>query len=186
MKEFYKIALYWFGIMWISWPLSHATITLVSFKINGIAYGPAFIVVVLLTSWTSDVAGFYVGKKCGNTKAMPHISPNKSVEGFIAQVSLGVGLCMLFKFMESMGASFLPPMAWYHYLVFGLSISIFGAFGDILESFIKRMGGVKDSGIFFPGHGGILDRFDAFLLACPVVFYYGLYFVTDGPESLFS
>ena len=128
---------------------------------------------------------FVVGKKCGNTKAMPHISPNKSVEGFIAQVVLGLSAGMGFCFAQSCGVTFLPPMAWFHYLFIGLAVPVFGAIGDTVESFIKRMGGVKDSGIFFPGHGGILDRFDAFLLACPVVFYYALYFITDGPASLY-
>lgn len=118
---------------------------------------------------------------------MPHISPNKSLEGFFAQFSSGVGFCILCKLVQESGfVSGLPPVSWFNYIFIGACISVFGAFGDILESFIKRMGGVKDSGIFFPGHGGILDRFDAFLLACPVTFYYILYFITDGPDSLYS
>lgn len=63
MREFYKIALYWFGIMWISWPLSHAIIVLVSLKIDGVPYGSALLSIVLLASWASDVAGYYGKKK---------------------------------------------------------------------------------------------------------------------------
>lgn len=118
---------------------------------------------------------------------MPHISPNKSLEGFIAQFCAGVGFGMICKLVqESALISGLPPVSWGNYILIGVFMSIFGAFGDILESFVKRMSGVKDSGIFFPGHGGILDRFDAFLLACPVTFYYILYFMTDGPDSLYE
>ena len=117
---------------------------------------------------------------------MPHISPNKSAEGFIAQLVCGVGFCVFVKLLELNGVPGLPPMIWRDYLLIGLFMSVFGAFGDILESFIKRMGGVKDSGIFFPGHGGILDRFDAFLLACPVTFYYIAYVITDGPDALYN
>ena len=125
-----------------------------------------------------------VGKRIGKTKIMPHISPNKTLEGFLAQLFFGVGFCALIKFMEEQGVPGLAPMIWRDYILIGIFISVFGAFGDILESFIKRMGGVKDSGIFFTGHGGILDRFDTFLLACPVTFHYIVYVVTDGPLSL--
>lgn len=59
MSDFYKISLYWFGIMWISWPLSHAVIVLVSLKVDGVPYGSGFLCVVLLASWASDVAGYY-------------------------------------------------------------------------------------------------------------------------------
>ena len=117
---------------------------------------------------------------------MPHISPNKSIEGFIAQLVFGVGLCLFFKFLQTSGFTSLPPSDWIHYVALGFLTAFFGAFGDTLESFIKRMGGVKDSGIFFPGHGGILDRFDTFLLACPTVFYYVTYVICDGPEHFYT
>lgn len=118
-------------------------------------------------------------------KIIPHISPNKSLEGFFAQLGFGVGFCLICKLLEQSGFDF-PPMSLLNYLIIGTAVSVFGCFGDILESLIKRIGGVKDSGIFFPGHGGILDRFDTFLLSCPFTFYYVLYFVCDGPASLYS
>ena len=59
MEDFHRIALYWFGITWISWPLSHAIVILDSMKINGVPYGGAMLTLILLTSWISDVAGFY-------------------------------------------------------------------------------------------------------------------------------
>ena len=117
---------------------------------------------------------------------MPHISPNKSVEGFVAQLMFGVGLCTFFKALQVYFDFELLPMSWASYVISGLCVSLFGCFGDILESFVKRMGGVKDSGIFFPGHGGILDRFDTFLLACPTTFYYLLFFATDGAHTLYA
>ena len=59
MKEFNNLALYWFGVMWISWPLSHAQVVLGSLKINGVPYGSSILCIVLLSSWASDVAGYY-------------------------------------------------------------------------------------------------------------------------------
>jgi len=186
INDFHKIALYFFGIVWIAWPLSHVVVVLPSMKVDGISYGSPLLVVVLLTSWVSDGAGYYVGKKLGRTKAMPNISPNKTVEGFVAQVLFGGLFCLLVKWFQLNTQLPLAPFSWWGYMFVGVCVSFFGSFGDILESFVKRMGGVKDSGTFFTGHGGILDRFDTFLLACPFTLYFMIYFMIDGPESLYS
>jgi len=69
-----------------------------------------------------------------------------------------------------------PPIDTIHYIMLGLIIAGFDVIGDVLESFVKRLGNVKDSGTFFTGHGGVCDRFDAFYLVAPATVYY-LYFV---------
>jgi phosphatidate cytidylyltransferase len=96
------------------------------------------------------------------------ISPNKTWEGTAG----GVILCVVFI---SILVSFIPAakhLAWQHWIVIAATCAIFGTMGDLLESKIKRLAGVKDSGNFMPGHGGFLDRFDSLLLATPFVWAY--------------
>lgn len=134
--------------------------------------------------WINDTGAYCVGsltakRKGGNHKMTPHISPNKSWEGLIG------------GFVFTIGAAFLlNHFGWFdtivvnnHHLLiaglFGFFVSGFGTMGDLMESLFKRSIGVKDSGRFLPGHGGVLDRFDSVLLACPILtaYCYICYFV---------
>ena len=96
----------------------------------------------------------------GNTKLAPNISPNKSVEGAVANLAgclvTATGLCLLFSLPLSVGVAL------------GLSCGILGQAGDLLQSRLKRAASVKDSGQLLPGHGGVLDRLDSLLLSAPV------------------
>lgn len=74
----------------------------------------------------------------------------------------------------------LPPYDTIHYIGLALLTSCLGIFGDAIESLIKRMGNIKDSGVFFPGHGGILDRFDAFFVSGPFIYHYLIHVVGAG------
>lgn len=96
-------------------------------------------------------------------------------------MTFSVGLCWLCKQLELAGFSFLgfPSVSVTHYIVFGIINGLLGTLGDVSESFVKRVGGVKDSGTFFTGHGGILDRFDAFFLSTPLLMYYYYYVVLE-------
>ena len=118
---------------------------------------------LLLIVWATDIAAYEIGRRIGRTKLAPTISPNKTVEGFIAGLLGGllIGLIYGLIFMKSgFIASLLIP----------LFISLLGQLGDLLESKIKRLAGVKDSGKIFPGHGGVLDRFDSLLLTSPFMY----------------
>mmetsp|Transcript_8537 Transcript_8537/g.35600 ORF Transcript_8537/g.35600 Transcript_8537/m.35600 type:complete len:384 (-) Transcript_8537:64-1215(-) len=176
-----NLAFYWFAILWVSWPLAHVMI-LTDVTVNGVPYGFTILGIALVSSWTGDICAYYFGKKFGSTKAMPAISPNKSVEGCIATVVGAIVLNIGLKAAQASGWDFLPPFSWFDYLVVGIIVAVFGIFGDMLESLVKRIGGVKDSGIFFTGHGGILDRTDTFLLICAPLFYYLVIFCCDGFE----
>ena len=118
---------------------------------------------LLLTIWSTDIAAYEFGRRFGRKKLAPNISPNKTVEGAIsgavaAMLLAGTYFSIVFK------------MNFFLALLLTLFISCLGQLGDLLESQVKRMAGVKDSGSIFPGHGGVLDRFDSLLLAAPVAY----------------
>lgn len=131
----------------------------------------AFLVFLLLVVSVGDVTALYTGKyfgKIGLAHKIPErigkvTSPNKTLEGFTAGILLG-GLMVpaIFYYFRIVGGSAA------RILLVGLAISVVGIGGDLFESFLKRKAGVKDSGTILPGHGGMLDRFDALLFAVVV------------------
>ncbi|HYG50789.1 MAG TPA: phosphatidate cytidylyltransferase, partial [Flavobacteriales bacterium] len=108
----------------------------------------------------NDTMAYCCGRLLGKTKLAETISPKKTVEGFVGGIvftAIVAVLCGIY-WNQSLGS----PLA---YAVLALAVGIFGTIGDLIESAIKRWIGVKDSGNIIPGHGGILDRFDAALFA---------------------
>jgi phosphatidate cytidylyltransferase len=118
----------------------------------------------LVIVWVSDSAAYFAGKSIGKHALAPHLSPNKTWEGTIAGFlgSLTVG----FAFARWLNV----PLV--HLLGMAAVGNVAGQVGDLLESAYKRSAGIKDSGSLLPGHGGVLDRIDALILAIPVVWYY--------------
>jgi phosphatidate cytidylyltransferase len=124
--------------------------------------------VVVFTIWINDTMAYIVGSFIGKTP-LSSISPKKTWEGTIGGIILAVAVStvlILFVFNFSLAGH------WYDWLIISAITAIAGTFGDLLESKLKRMAGVKDSGSFMPGHGGFLDRFDSLLLAIPFVWLY--------------
>jgi len=115
--------------------------------------------------WTNDVFAYLTGSKFGKHKLFERHSPKKSWEGSIG----GFVFAMVAAYVLSLFYTHLNVMEW---ITMGVIIAITGTFGDLAESLLKRNAGVKDSGTIFPGHGGVLDRFDAVLFASPFVFVY--------------
>lgn len=133
---------------------------------------PAFkwIPLILISAiWINDTMAYIVGSFIGKTP-LSHVSPKKTWEGTIGGVILSVVIGAI------SGYCFFSPEVGKHFAFIALVASVAGTFGDLLESKLKRMAGVKDSGHFMPGHGGFLDRFDSLLLATPFVWVY-LWFV---------
>ncbi|MDI3543624.1 MAG: phosphatidate cytidylyltransferase [Candidatus Atribacteria bacterium] len=129
----------------------------------GMVYNRTSIVLFALPVWVNDIFAYLIGKKWGKHKIVPQISPGKSWEGLLG----GVGVASL------MGLVFVIPSVAFsplQGLLAGFLIALVSFVGDIWESMLKRRAGVKDSGNFLPGHGGILDRFDSFFLAGPLVY----------------
>ena len=118
--------------------------------------------------WSSDSFAFFTGKFFGKHKMVPKISPKKTWEGFAGGVLLTLVVAF---FIER----FHPDLRG-NWLVVGFLVSVFAPFGDLVESQLKRNFGVKDSGNVIPGHGGILDRLDSFIICAPVVY---LYFILE-------
>lgn len=118
-----------------------------------------------LILWLYDSGAYIFGSMFGKHRMLERVSPKKSWEGFFGGALVG----LLVAYVIS--ASF-TEFAIVEWIVIAILIIIFGTVGDLVESMIKRNAGIKDSGTILPGHGGILDRFDAVLLAAPVVYIF--------------
>jgi len=136
--------------------------------------GPSLLIFLFCVVWTGDVAALYIGRNFGRHKLAPQISPNKSWEGSAGSIAgsllIAVLLYFLARWLENRAALYFPgPLI--RWLGLAVVLNVFAQVGDLVESAIKRGAGVKDSGAMLPGHGGILDRIDALLLAAPALWY---------------
>jgi phosphatidate cytidylyltransferase len=132
--------------------------------------GPALLALVLIVTWVGDIAAMYAGRAFGKNKLAPRISPGKTVEGSIASLVFAIVVCWAlveYTLPRFSGMAGVRPPIWVP-LVLGIGLNVAAQLGDLVESAIKRGAGVKDSGTLLPGHGGVLDRIDALLLAAPV------------------
>jgi len=143
--------------------------------------GAGYLTILLYVSWIGDASAYYVGSRWGKTK-VSEVSPSKSWEGIFAEIFFALILTNGFASLQYSGIApwiGLPAISRLHYNVIGFLIGVLGIIGDMFESLVKRAGMAKDSGIFFPGHGGVLDRFDGFFFICPTVFYYIIFVVEN-------
>ena len=136
--------------------------------IHGQHYSPKLVLGLLVLSWANDTGAYMVGKQIGKTPLFPRISPNKTWEGSLA----GFLICFLVAYLLSLWFSELSVKDW---LILAGIVGVFGSIGDLVESMFKRSKQIKDSGSFLPGHGGFLDRFDAFIFLLPFAAAYLLY-----------
>jgi phosphatidate cytidylyltransferase len=131
--------------------------------------GRQLLLFTLVVVWVGDSAAYFAGRAIGRFKLSPELSPNKTWEGAGANLFGALLVAVLFgRWMNIQQV---------HMLAMAALASIAGQVGDIFESAFKRSAGVKDSGTMIPGHGGILDRIDALILAAPAVWYYFQWFV---------
>lgn len=134
--------------------------------------GIAPVLFVLAVVWAGDTAAYYVGSALGSRQLAPAVSPNKSVEGAAASLVAAAGVAFLLGLLLP-----LPHGALTSGFI-GVTLNLAAQLGDLGESLLKRCAGVKDSGQLLPGHGGVLDRVDAFLPTLPV---YAAYLAWLGP-----
>jgi phosphatidate cytidylyltransferase len=151
------------------------------------ANGPSLVVFLLFVVWSGDITAYYVGRNWGRRKLAPVLSPNKTWEGTLGSMAgslLAAGALLgLAELLQQPWNSVLlsalqrrcpaivlsyPDDLWY-WLVVAILVNIAAQVGDLTESALKRSAGVKDSGTLLPGHGGVLDRIDALLLAAPTL-----------------
>jgi phosphatidate cytidylyltransferase len=150
------------GLILIAFPLTFAI------RLHGAGTeGPQLLMFVLVITWVGDTAAYFVGRAIGKHPLAPVLSPKKSWEGTIASILGALLVAPVFA------RWFIVPLP--HLLAMAVVGNIAGQAGDLLESAYKRSAGVKDSGSLLPGHGGVLDRIDALILAIPVVWYYWIW-----------
>ncbi len=123
------------------------------------------VLMIIGSLWINDTMAYIVGSLIGKTP-LSVISPKKTWEGTIGGIVLSIGVMWLIGYLlrDTPGWNVFPPEWW---IIIPAIASIAGTFGDLLESKLKRMAGIKDSGHIMPGHGGFLDRFDSLLIATP-------------------
>jgi phosphatidate cytidylyltransferase len=160
---FLNIAYTYIGIIYLSIPFSLLIVMTDYGKASlGTCTFPLFYFFMI---WANDTFAYLVGSVIGKHRLFERISPRKSWEGAIGGLFFTIILAVILSHFYS----FLPLQ---HWLGLAVIIVVTGNFGDLTESMLKRSVGFKDSGKFFPGHGGILDRFDSLLLSAPFVFIY--------------
>lgn len=156
-SPFSNMGTYLLGLFYITMP-----ILLLQYLANktGYGYAPNRVFGLLWLVWTNDTLAYLIGSKVGRTKLFQRISPNKTWEGTLGGVVCTIGMAWL---LSQYFDDYTTPQ----WLTLGAVVGVFGTLGDLVESMLKRSIGVKDSGNLLPGHGGLLDRFDAFLFVIP-------------------
>src|SRR6202158_5496603 len=150
------------GLILVAFPLSY------TIRLHGLpSQGPLLLLFALVITWVGDTAAYFVGRAIGRHPLAPHLSPKKTWEGTVASFVGSLLVAVVF-------------IRWIHaplqYLLGMAAVgNVAGQVGDLLESAYKRSAGIKDSGSLLPGHGGVLDRIDALILAIPVVWYYWIW-----------
>ena len=130
-------------------------------------FNPSLVLLMYILTWTFDSFAYLIGRKLGKTKILPLISPKKSWEGFFGGYLFCILASSLLYFFFEDNFNHISTLS---YVLITLILPFSATTGDFIESYYKRKAGVKDSGKIMPGHGGILDRMDAFLITIPVIY----------------
>ncbi len=133
--------------------------------------GGRWLVLIIITIWICDTAAYFIGKAIGRHKLFKRISPHKTVEGAVAGVVFSFITVYIFHL------TYIKTLSLLNCLMVGLIVAVFSQTGDLVESMFKRDAATKDSSNLLPGHGGMLDRFDAPLFIAPMMFFYFKYIV---------
>lgn len=166
------------GQMYVALPL--ALVNILAFEMapdgSGARYDMLLPLSVFIFLWTNDTGAYCTGSLFGKHKLFPRVSPAKSWEGSVGGGVLVLVVAAVIGYLANNGAD-AHTLNIYQWMGLGLTVCIFGTWGDLVESLFKRTLGIKDSGNILPGHGGMLDRFDSSLMAIPAAVVY-LYTIT--------
>ncbi len=156
-----------FGLIYVGWFGAHLVL------LHGLpVVGPGFVTMLFVAVILTDTAAFFIGRTIGTHKLAPKASPGKTWEGAAGGFVFAIlGMAVMWYVHRLDARLVLPDWSLWRYLYAGIVLSIASQVGDLAESCLKRDAGVKDSGNFFPGHGGVLDRCDGFLFASPFLYY---------------
>lgn len=123
--------------------------------------------IAFIAPWVTDTFAYFGGRLLGRHKLIPSVSPNKTIEGSICGMVFCSVACAVYGYIMSTIVEGLPKV-WY-FAILGFLVSIVSQVGDLIFSLIKRRYGIKDYGFVFPGHGGVLDRFDSIIATAPLI-----------------
>ena len=168
-NPFYNIAFTVLGIIYIALPVSLINLIVIS---PGADYNPVLILGYFFLLWSYDTGAYLVGRLTGKNKLFERVSPKKTWEGAIGGIVISVGI----SYIISQNYILLSFSEW---AVIAVIIAVTGTLGDLTESMLKRSTDIKDSGSLLPGHGGLLDRFDALFVSIPFVTAYLYLIISD-------
>lgn len=149
-----------FGVFYCGTLLAHLA------SLRALPHGLGLAVLALLGTWAADTFAYFAGRLLGRHKLYPIISPAKTLEGAVGGLLGAIAAAFVVGWFLPLGLPVGQTVA------LGIITALFGMLGDLVESMLKRSTGVKDSSHLIPGHGGVLDRFDAVMFAAPAVYYY--------------
>lgn len=153
----------WLGAFYIGIGFKYMMLTRTSME-----EGLFWTLLLFAAIWSSDIGAYFTGRALGKHKLWPAISPNKTVEGALGGIAASIIVSFLFILARP------DILDWRTALAIGTSAAVIGQLGDLIQSAYKRVRGVKDSGTILPGHGGILDRCDSWIVVFPFVHLIGL------------
>ena len=158
-KDWKRDLIFAVALFWISLPIAHLA------ALSQLQNGSSLLLLIVLSIWIVDSAAYFGGKRWGKVKLCPEVSPSKTVEGTLCGMIVGSLFSILFVITLIDSSKFVEA------LILGITISIVGQLGDLIESRFKRYCQVKDSGTFLAGHGGMLDRLDSVLPSSVAAYY---------------
>ncbi|MGD0997408.1 MAG: phosphatidate cytidylyltransferase [Thermoleophilia bacterium] len=153
-----RIAITMLGLVYVGFGVGHLEL------IRRLAEGQGYALMVVFGTWAGDTVAYFTGRYFGATPMAPRLSPKKTWEGFVGGF---IGTVLMVVFI----GLYYHPIGELHSLLLGVTIGVLAPIGDLFESLLKRDVELKDAGRFFPGHGGLLDRFDGLLFAAVASYY---------------
>lgn len=162
-RDWHGVVVTVFGIGYVNWLMGYA------FWLRDLEAGEQWVLLLVWVTWLGETAAYMVGSTVGRHRLAPLVSPNKTVEGALAQLVVSVLAALIARVW------FFPALSMPNALLVGLLLGVIGQVGDLVESALKRSVGTKDTGAIMPGHGGALDRIDSLLFNTPVLFYYAVH-----------
>jgi len=162
-RPFESIATTLAGIIYVVIPFALLNFISFSFSFIGETYNFWPVLSIFILIWCNDTFAYLTGRLIGKHKLFERISPKKTWEGFFGGV--------VFALIAGILLAYFQQESYIKFIVYASVASVIGTLGDLVQSMLKRSVNVKDSGTILPGHGGILDRFDAVLFVVPVIFF---------------
>ena len=173
-NPFFNISYTLAGVIYIALPFTMLNYLVVDIQeLPAYNFNPWVLAGIIMTLWANDSWAYIWGSLFGKHKLFPSISPGKTWEGFIGGlISAWLWAYLMFWLIDTIDYFENKNIEWIDWIVISTILSVIGTLGDLVESKLKRSLNIKDSGNFLPGHGGILDRFDALIMSIPFVLVY--------------